>query len=459
MRLRGLRGRLVVAYTIAAASLFAVAGVVSVRALGANLYSTLDATLAARATPFLQALNEPGTPELPGPPGTDPGRISNGLVVLFAPTGEVRYSEPAGAAQQLGTLSGTADPAIVLTDRHLGGEPLRLRMDTVRRPDGTWRLVVGVRADTTERAYLHTRRVFVFALPALLLVVAGGTWLLAGSALRPVERMRAEAAQLGRTQASRPLTVPHTGDELEALGVTLNTLLDRLHQALGQQRDFVADAGHELRTPLAILVAELELADRPGRSAEELRAAITRTRSEATRLQRLAEDLLLLATHEQMPTRTVELLDLREVAAAAVDARDVAAARAGVRLQVRDATPCPVRGDPHDLRRAVDNLLSNALDHSPAGGEVTVIVGPDSPTTAGLAVRDSGAGFPPAFLPHAFDRFRRADPARAGETGTGLGLAIVAAIAETHGGAARASNNEPGPGATVGFTLPLAAEP
>jgi hypothetical protein len=450
---------LVVTYTLAATGLFGVWAVVAVQALNNNLHATLDNTLAARATPFLQALNEPEAPDLPAAaanPGT--GRVTDGLAVVLAPDGSVRYSEPVAAAAAVrAALPAGAVHSPTIRNRDINGEELRLRVDAVPRVDGVWHVVVGIGRETTDVASDRVQDVLEIALPALLIIVIGGTWLLAGSALGPVERMRAAAAALGATDAEARLTEPATGDELHALAVTFNDLLDRLHLSLAQQRDFVADAGHELRTPLAIMSAELELADRPHRTPEELREAIATTRDEVERLRELAEDLLLLATEERSLPDLSATVDLQQIVAAAVTTHQGVADRHGVRLHAVLPTACPVPGEATALRRAVDNVLSNALDHTPAGGAVAITLGPAAAGQVCLQVADTGPGFPPEFLPHAFDRFRRAHTARTSSASTGLGLAIVAAVVRGHGGTVSATNADPGPGATVYITLPMAA--
>jgi signal transduction histidine kinase len=455
---RGLRARLVVTYTLAATGLFGVWAVVAVQALNNNLRSTLDSTLAARATPFLQALNEPESPDLPAAASErGSGRVTGGLAVVFAADGGVRYSDPPAAAAPVRAVLPVGEaPSPALLDRDVNGQQLRLRVDTVARRDGVWHVVVGVGVDTTDEASDRIEGVLRVTLPVLLVIIAGGTWFLAGAALRPVERMRAEAAALGAGDAGARLTEPATGDELHALAVTFNDLLDRLHHSLAQQRDFVADAGHELRTPLAIMAAELELADRPHRTPAELREAIATTRSEVERLRTLAEDLLLLATEEGALPDLSSAVDLREVVAAAVTARQGIADRAGVTLQAVLPLSAPVAGEAAALRRAVDNVLSNALDHTPAGGTVSLELYPAGAGEVCLEVSDTGPGFPPEFLPHAFDRFRRAQTARTSVTSTGLGLAIVAAVVRAHGGTVAAKNRVPGPGAAVSITLPMA---
>ena len=277
---------------------------------------------------------------------------------------------------------------------------------------------------------------------------------LAGAVLRPVERMRRQTAQISDQDLSRRLAVPSTRDEIAALGTTMNALLDRLQKALDRERGFVADAGHELRTPLAILRTELELAARPGRSRDDLVEAVTAAGQETDRLFRLAEDLLLLARADNhqpfLRPQRFSLPDLLSTAARG------AAARGGARITVVRHGPAEltVDADQDRLRQAVDNLLDNAIRHAPAG---TVV---DVTTAAGLSgqitieIADRGGGFPPEFLPHAFERFHRAEAARTRDSGgTGLGLSIVAAIAQAHGGRAIAANREGG-GAVVTIELP-----
>lgn len=450
MRSIGLRTRLVVTYTVAAVVLMIPVAITAVQALDHNLRSTLDSALAARATPLVQLLSEAGPPELPTNEPSS-GTVAAGLALVLDPAGVVRYADPRAAEAVLAvTPEVRPEQSPALVDRSLGEEKVRLRIDRVARADGLWTVVVGVDRETTEQAAEKVQDVLEIVLPLLLIIVVAGTWLLASAALAPVERMRAEAGTLGAADAEGRLSVPVAKDDLRALAVTFNDLLGRLHHSLERQRDFVADAGHELRTPLAIMSAELELAERPGRSPEELRSAIAGARHEAARLAALADDLLLLASQGRRPMEVVELAGVVDEAIAALRGT---AGRADVLLQVTVRRAYQVAGERAALRRALDNLLTNAVAHSPAGGTVAVVVA-ESAEGIELRVTDTGPGFPPEFLPHAFDRFRRADTARSSTTSTGLGLAIVAAIAATHGGTARAANNPGGPGASVAIVLP-----
>ncbi len=285
---------------------------------------------------------------------------------------------------------------------------------------------------------------------ALLLASLAG-YLVAGSALRPVEAMRRRAAEITAAEPDQRLPLSEADDELRRLGQTLNGMLGRLEAGLARERAFVDDASHELRTPLALHKTELELALRYGENADELRASISSAIVEVDRLIELAEDLLVLARSEQGKLA----LELKRVGVGDVLARlrerfgDRVSAD-GRELVVDAADGLQVEGDRLRIEQALTNLVENALEHG--AGEVNVrAVRADGGVE--IHVADRGPGFPPEFIDRAFERFSRADAGRTGG-GTGLGLAIVEAIARAHRGAAGASNREGG-GADVWIRLPI----
>jgi two-component system, OmpR family, sensor kinase len=300
-------------------------------------------------------------------------------------------------------------------------------------------------------------RDLLLAVPVLILVAAVGAWLLSGAALRPVDRLRSDAARLGAHDPESRLRVPQTADELARLADTFNGLLDRLQNSLARQQNLVADAGHELRTPLAVLRTELDLADRPNRSRDDLAEAITHARLEVDRLCQLAEDLLFLARADEHRALIAPTpIDLATVAGGAARAARASANHKSISLVSEASEPVPVEGDPSALRRAMDNLVGNALRATPPGGTVTVST-ELSGRMAVVTVADTGSGFPAEFLDHAFERFRRPDSSRTAVTGgAGLGLAIVAEIVRAHHGTVHA-DNRPGGGAVVTVTLPVPA--
>jgi signal transduction histidine kinase len=261
-------------------------------------------------------------------------------------------------------------------------------------------------------------------------------------------------AALSERDSGATLHVPGTHDEIAALARTMNGLLVRLRRALARQRAFVADASHELRTPFAVLRGELELAGRPGRSKEELRAAVASAAEEADRLTRLTDDLLLLARgDEDKLSLQLERADIASLLAASAERARARAEAVGVTCHVSAAPGLTAVIDAGRVRQAVDNLVDNALRFAPRDTQLVLWAEIAGPSLV-IEVRDSGPGFPPEFLPYAFERFRRPDQGRSRNAGgAGLGLAIVQAIALAHGGEAMVSNRPEG-GATVRLELP-----
>ena len=276
--------------------------------------------------------------------------------------------------------------------------------------------------------------------PIVLLGVGVAVWLSLGSALRSVDTLRTQAKAMGGIDDGTLIVEP-TGDEVEALGLTLNELLERLHAQARALRQFVADAGHELRNPLATLRVLLELRDR----SDEVNAEAL---VELTRLEALVQDLLTLAKSDARDAPAFEEVDVGDLVAEAV--RTAARGDARVVLRRADAA-CMVQGDRRSLRSAVDNLLDNARRH--AVTSVQVEVSRQGPNVV-VAVNDDGAGIASADVEHVFERFVRLDESRVRDQGgSGLGLAIVRATMAVHGGRAWAL---PGPGGHLIISLPCA---
>jgi heavy metal sensor kinase len=317
-------------------------------------------------------------------------------------------------------------------------------------------LVVGASLDDQHEALARLAALMAVGGPLVLILAGGVGWIVAGAALRPVERMRIEAAAISASEPGRRLPRAGTGDEVARLGETLNEMLDRLEQALQRERRFVDEASHELRTPLANLRIELDLALRRARSSEELEAALRSAADEAERLARLAEDLLVLARADRgrVPVRREEV-DLAELVGGEVDAFAARARQADITIEARVPDGLRSSVDPLRMRQAVGNLLDNAVRSTPPLGTVTIEVAHANGFLS-LEVRDTGEGFPAAFLRNAFEPFARPDPSRSrpdADEGSGLGLAIVRAVAEAHGGTVEAANR-PGGGAAVTLLIP-----
>jgi heavy metal sensor kinase len=375
-------------------------------------------------------------------------------VQVIDSAGKVRLaSEDAGRAPLLTSaqLRG-ARAGLVTFSSALDGENSRIAAEPYGSHGWVAVAVIGLESYDTTRAAMATGLV---AGGIVVLALAGlGAYLLTGAALAPVERLRKQAAALSSQDAGAGLTVPATRDEVAALATTMNELLGRLHGALTRQRQFVADASHELRTPLAVLSGELELAARPGRSREELAAAVTSAADETSRLRRITNDMLLLARSDE----GMLILEPETVSMSALLERSAGRARASAdSAAVSLALDAPqwLTGylDADRVQEAVDNLLDNALRFAPAGSQITISARPAGPDIE-LSVSDAGPGFPVEFLPHAFDRFSRPGGGRSrSDGGAGLGLAIVSAIASAHGGSARAANKATG-GAVITMRIP-----
>jgi heavy metal sensor kinase len=332
-------------------------------------------------------------------------------------------------------------------------EPSRLLATPIVRQGRRLVLVVGATRQDRVEALASLRDELLIAGPVALVIASLAGYVLAGVALRPVEQMRSRAADISADTAGERLPVPPTGDELERLGDTLNAMLDRLEAALERERAFVADAGHELRTPLALLRTELELALRHADSPTELREAVRRSSEEVDRLGQLAEDLLLIARSDRgrLPLR-LEPIDTTELLGAVATRFGWRAQEAGRRVEAMPAPSLELEGDRIRLEQALGNLVDNALRYG--SGAVRLTAGQMNGAVE-LHVTDQGDGFPPEFLGRAFERFARADHARS-RGGSGLGLAIVQAIAEAHGGSAHAVNRQGG-GADVWLAMPTPA--
>jgi two-component system, OmpR family, sensor kinase len=459
-----LRLRLTLLFTLGITIVITIAGVVLLAQLQSGLNTALDETLRARedaVTTRLATAQAPARSNSGDQQGDQQGEFSESEQVTQVLTSEGTLLEStAGPAKLLTTaqLQRASQSSLFFTTS-VQGERVRVFAKPARRAGHEVIAAVGESTGVIDDAQARARTA-IWAVGAPAIAVAGiGAWLLAGAALRPVTKMRRRLANITEHNTGARLRVPRTHDEIASLAETMNGLLDRLQYALARQRGFVADAGHELRTPLTALKAELELAARPGRDRETLKDAISAAAADTERLIRLAEDLLLLArADEGAQFLRAEPIALSDLVAAAVRSLVAAAATRMISMKL-DADPTMrVVGDPDRLRQVVGNLLDNALRHAPEGSTVELNVrtatGEGEPVAV-IEVSDRGPGFPPEFLPHAFERFRRADAGRARKQGgAGLGLALVASIAHAHGGRAGAENHPAG-GARVWVELPV----
>ena len=444
MRRLPIRTRLTAVFAAAMLATLTGVGAGTLLHYGQALDESINDTLADRARDL--ATTTPGTPLSDDPDSAAQLLSADGRVLAASPrAGTTALLDPAQlAAASTGPRYLDRDHAAQLSGR--------IRILAVSA-SGANVAVVAASLAARDAAVADLRTELLVALPLVLAVAVAAAYLLATAALRPVERLRAEAEAITADTPEQRLPLSPGGDEITRLGTTLNTMLDRLHIALTRERDFVADASHELRTPLALLKTELELALHRPRTPTEIHAALTAALTDTDRVVTLAEDLLLLARTDHTTATSNQPTTVAPLLRDAARRHQPAADGRTIRVGCPDDLVAAV--DPGQLGRAVDNLIDNAISHGAGPIDITATATPDGGQVV-LAVRDHGPGFPTDFLPRAFDRFTRADTARTGP-GTGLGLAIVAAITRRHGGTAHAANH-PDTGAEVALRLPTAPD-
>jgi len=320
-------------------------------------------------------------------------------------------------------------------------------------PAGTVYLIAASQdLDPLQDELESVRAILVRVVPLALLAAGLGGWFMARKSLSPVVDMAEQARRMGAADLSGRLSVANPRDELGHLAAAFNELLDRLAESFTRQRRFMADASHELRTPLAaIRTASSVTLQRERRDEGEYREALSMVGDQARRMSRLVEDMFTLARADSghQPLRRARIA-LDEVLADAVRSAAVLAERGGVSVAADAAEECPFDGDADLLGRMIGNLLENAVRHAPPGTTVraTLTCGPESYR---IEVVDEGPGIPAAAQAHVFERFFRADDARArgaeDSGGAGLGLPIARWAAEAHGG--RLELVRSGPGGTL----------
>ena len=413
------RVKLTLAFTVAIAAVLTATALFLYLRLRTELDSRIDESLHARLELVSSRLRE----ERGGPHSVTRavarGEEGSGFVQILLPGSRTVV----GAREGLGdeALLDPADLRRVAADGgtyDLQSEQPELGAVRILAGDVTARhhhyvVAVGAALEDRNETLSNLRTLLLVGEPVALLLAALVGWLVVGAALRPVDRM-----------------------------------LVRLEEGLRRERTFVADASHELRTPLTMLKAELELMRSERPTGEDLDAAVEAAIGDTDRLALLSEDLLVLARadRDRLPVKRAGL-DVAELLAS------VARLYPSEEVEVADAPggPTTIAADRLRLQQALGNLVDNALAHGAAPVALSASVADDA---VELHVLDRGPGFPPDFLPHAFDRFSQASPGD-GESGTGLGLAIVRAIARAHGGEAGLANREGG-GADAWIRLPNA---
>jgi signal transduction histidine kinase len=442
-----LRIRLTLVFTSVMALVLAAGGLAIYTLFAADLDRTLEDGLRARAGDAGALLRSSGVGALreSGEPYEQVLDVSGGVIEATRRAGTRPLLDRAEVADALQGehVTERVRPPGSSTDVRLLGRAERAGTVPVV-------LVIGESLEQRDDALNSLAALLLVAGPLGLALTGIAGYLVTAAALRPVERMRARAAAITAAEEGGRLPVPPGDDELTRLGITLNEMIARLEAAFARERAFVADASHELRTPLAILRTELELALRGEKAIDELESSLRSAAEETDRLSQLAEDLLVIARSDQ------GRLPIRRARVNADDVLSSVARRFGQRahadgrtVEVEPAADVWLDADEARLEQALGNMVDNALRYG--DGAVTLAANANDGVVE-LHVRDGGGGFPPRFLPGAFERFASAD-AGGSRAGAGLGLAIISSIAEAHGGSAHAANQPEG-GADVWLSLP-----
>jgi heavy metal sensor kinase len=343
---------------------------------------------------------------------------------------------PAGLPSPAAGAGSSRSDAPTLEDVAVAGlGPVRMASHVLPGPSGPVLIQVVVSLTPNTRALGELMAVLLTIGPLALVCTLGGGYWLAHKALEPVDRMAATAAEITASRLDRRLEEADASDELGGLARTFNAMTARLQRSFEEVRRFTADAAHELRTPLAAMRTEAEVALRCERSAERDGRVLEELLEEMERLTRLVSQLLFLCREDAgLDVGDLRPVFLAELVSEVGEHMQVVAREKGVELALDLPEPCPIRGDADRLRHLFFNLLDNAIKYTPPGGRV-VVRGESCNGQTCVRVADSGIGIAVDHLPRVFDRFYRVDPARSPETeGSGLGLAICRSIAEAHGG-------------------------
>lgn len=434
--------------TLVIATLLAVVAVVAFRAEVERILTTSTTTVLQHdAAPYIaQVASNPNTV-------AQPGRAQ--LIAVLDPHGNVIVSSMPRSLQQeltvLVAMTGQTHKVVI------GDDVFRVYNVPVASTAGIWHVITARNEDSSVLSLDHITQALIVSALIIVLSFGIGSYLLTAAALRPVTRMRRQAAALAAQGSTQPLPVGPAMDELDGLAVTLNEFITEMRHSVDRERQLVSDASHELRTPLAILMTQLELAHLSSGDAVALESEINQAQLVVARLSGLATGLLQLSQLEQ-PTGATQQSSWDELTtelAAVVDsARMLAvASRVTIDFDIDDTpTDSHFRISTSNFGRLVGNLTSNAVTAIGSHGRVRIALR-HSPAGLALTVVDSGPGMPESFLPIAFDRFSRPDESRAKHSGgSGLGLAIVHAIVVAAGGTVSLANAN---GLSVTVTLPV----
>jgi signal transduction histidine kinase len=452
---RPLRTRLTVAATVLSATVIAGSAFLLVWRVQASLSTDLDVATVRQAFAVASVTTKAKRPIVP------PAISGAAVVQIVGPAGNVVASSPNidGEPRLFGFPASPASTApSVRTIRTLPiGEngTFRATAINISTPGGSYLVYVALPTDPATRTMAILIGTLAVGVPLLVALIAFATWLFVGRALHPVELMRRQAEEITSGDLQRRLDVPPTGDELARLAATLNDMLARINASVKRQRQFVADAAHELRSPLASILAQLEvpahsISTEHGLPDLTSEVAANTVLDEGHRLSILVDDLMALARIDAAPPLDRKIIDFDDIILTEVNALRT---RTDTIIDSTQITATKVSGDGLMLGRVVRNLLDNAARH--ANQQVSIGLS-ESEGQVLLVVADDGAGIPAEDRSRIFERFTRLDSGRSRDRGgAGLGLAIVQEIVAMHHGSVHVEDNHPG----ARFTIRLPTVP
>jgi heavy metal sensor kinase len=457
MRSLSLRARLTAWYFVVVALSFLLFGVVALYDMDRSIVDVVDGALQERANAIRALMQRKlvsgSRTELEDELREHSGLSStNELMQVADGNGQWLYRSRSLVSHVVPLPTGKLPAA---TTGRFEGLLLRVRSERLTLQGQQFSIQVATPMHEFHEAVERFRSLLIVAVPFLLIFATSGGYFLSRRALAPVQRIIDAAETIGAQNLSSRLVVPETGDELQRLSETLNSMLMRIESAFQRVAQFTADASHELRTPLAILRTRTELALRRPRSQSEYREVLQQLLRGLERGSDLVERLMLLARADSGDRiLQCERLDLDVILSSVCDQGGTLAAARGLRFRTDlGTTPVTLMGDSDFLERLFLILIDNAIKYTPPEGEIVVSSHVDGASVV-VAVRDSGMGIQPQDLPHLFERFYRVDKARSRESGgAGLGLAIGRWIARAHGGDIEVEST-PGAGAIFRVRLP-----
>jgi len=423
MNTRSLKFRLIVWYAGLLLGLFALLGLSTYLALRSSLVSSLKDSQLRRARQVAQLLREEIQRHTENSVGEEiqaryAPDVNDRFVRVTTPDGALLYlsAPPKSQSFDPASLPPPRWPADTESGREaslLGGRKMILTAHALEMPGGKRYLVeTGAPMDEVQ-ADLHHWLVFLFVmLPVVAVIALGGGLVLIKRALAPVDRIASSAERISSHSLSQRLPVPQTGDELERLSVALNHMIERLDAAFQHSRRFMADASHEMRTPLTVIQGELENVVQQSSLEPEWRDRLGSVLEEVDRLANIVEGLFAISRLDSGEAAAEWVkFDLAQLATATADQMGLLAEDKKIQVTCTAATGVWVQGDRARMKQVIVNLLDNAIKYTPAGGAVGLSVLAQN-SKAVLEVADTGVGIPAELLPKLFERFFRVDPAR-----------------------------------------------